>query len=767
MGDIIHWVLNWIFGKRLPKEVEETWSATIGKMTDEFNGFCTCESGYFGYGRYSTWLTAAQFQMDLMDNGLKKSKATEGMKKQVLHFRLLINNSEKQRRQSNDLFMRREIEAQKAFFEAPGRPPLDEQQRRAVVCDEDQTLVLAGAGSGKTSVIAAKVAYLVKVRKVPEREILLLTYSKKARGVMDDRVKGNYGVMGVPCKTIHALGLSVIQGVEGRSPRMLEEDKAPVKGSRLMLEETIFQTLMAENKDFVTKMMGFLQEFLEPVKTEWDFNNLEEWEAYILGLGGHYTLSNHKVRSYEEKMIANYLFTHGIKFDYERSYEVDTATADKRQYTPDFYLKDYGIYLEHFGVDRNGNPPHFFTEEQKKEYRDGLVWKPELHRKNKTKLICTYSYMRSEGLLTRELERLLVENGVILNDHPIDFKQLLRRSDVSQFVQKILSKFLGLYKVGGFSTLELRKRAEQFDGMTRLRTRVFLDVFEIFYSAYERELAAQKKIDFGDMITRALDYVENRYERWGGRYSYIIVDEFQDTAMGSVKLIRAVAAKSPGCKLYFVGDDWQSIYRFSGSDVTLVQDFEKVFKGGRVVELGNNYRSRPNIVRLGEKFILRNPRQRKKTVRAVQTGSLKNLVIKFNREKTVGVFIRNMWPDEKGGRPKIFFLGRYNEDKPEYLDHLAGEFKDRQIEFMSIHASKGLEADYVFLVPPKRKHFPSTIAEDPLLDLVAAPRDGFSHSEERRLMYVAITRARKQVFFIEPTDAGRMPFFQEIQGMLN
>ena len=192
-----------------------------------------------------------------------------------------------------------------------------------------------------------------------------------------------------------------------------------------------------------------------------------------------------------------------------------------------------------------------------------------------------------------------------------------------------------------------------------------------------------------------------------------------------------------------------------------------MFKGGRVVELGNNYRSRPNIVRLGEKFILRNPRQRKKTVRAVQVGALKNMVIKFNREKTVSVFIRNMWPDEKGRRLNIYFLGRYNEDKPEYLDHLIGEFKNHKIEFMSIHASKGLEADYVFLVPPKRKHFPSVIEEDPLLDLVAAPRDGFDHSEERRLMYVAITRARRQVFFIEPPDPGRMPFFQEIKGILN
>ena len=573
MGDFFQTIIKWLFGKSLPNEVEETWSGSIRRLTDEYNGLCTCGSGYFGYGRYSAWLTAAQYQMELMDSGLKKAKATEGLKKQVLHFRLLINNSENQRSQSNDAFMRREIEAQKAFFEAPGRPPLDEQQRQAVVCDEDQTLVLAGAGSGKTSVIAAKVAYLVKVRHVPENKILLLTYAKKASVEMDERVKGRYGVKEVECRTIHALGKDVIRRVEGRAPRLVEDDNAPVKGSRLLVEETIFQTRLAENKDFMAKMVGFLQEFLEPVKTEWDFKNLADWEAYIQDLGGLYTLSNNHVKSYEEKLIANYLFTHGIKFDYERPYEIDTTTADKRQYTPDFYIKDYGIYLEHFGVDRNGNPPSFYTESQKKNYKAGLAWKTELHRKNKTKLICTYSYMRNEGNLTRELERFLTENGVVLNDHPVDFKQLLKGPEVSQFVKKILSKFLGLYKVGGFSLVELREKAEQFDGLTRLRARVFMDVFEIFRSAYEKELAAQQQIDFGDMITRALDYVENQYEKWGGRYSHIIVDEFQDTAMGSVKLIRAVAAKNLGCKLYFVGDDWQSIFRFNGSDVNLVQGF--------------------------------------------------------------------------------------------------------------------------------------------------------------------------------------------------
>ena len=160
---------------------------------------------------------------------------------------------------------------------------------------------------------------------------------------------------------------------------------------------------------------------------------------------------------------------------------------------------------------------------------------------------------------------------------------------------------------------------------TTIRSLAFLEVFGIFYEAYQKELQKLKMIDFGDMINRSCQYVEQDYSKWGEKYKYIIVDEFQDTASGAVKLIRAIAAKNSDCKLYFVGDDLQSIYRFNGSDVSLIQKFEEIFKDGRIVDLGNNYRSLPNVVFLGEKFIKRNPYQRKKSVSAIQTQTRKNI----------------------------------------------------------------------------------------------------------------------------------------------
>jgi DNA helicase-4 len=279
-------------------------------------------------------------------------------------------------------------------------------------------------------------------------------------------------------------------------------------------------------------------------------------------------------------------------------------------------------------------------------------------------------------------------------------------------------------------------------------------------------LAKIKKIDFGDMINRARGYVEKDDGKWGARFRYIIVDEFQDTASGAIKLIRAIGAQNPGCKLYFVGDDWQSIYRFNGSDVGLIQKFEETFTDGRVVSLGNNYRSFRNVVELGEAFITKNPYQRKKTVRSMQSLEKRNLILYLNKSELIEKFIRNACEWEKLKKADIFFLGRYKADQPKYLEVLSRKFKELNISFMTIHKSKGLEADFVFLLPPAELHFPSNISDDPILDLVAAPRENYDHAEERRLMYVAITRAKRQVFFIRPENEKRMPFFREIEEML-
>ena len=763
---VLEKILSWFFKPKVTKPEIESFRAKVLELKSLFEEECGFEKGYFNGSRYRHWLYKAENILNDYKKMLEGRRSTSDLKSLNVDLRMYLNSANEKRKIFNDTFMATEVAAQREFFEKGQEKPLDNDQRLAVVCDEDHTLVLAGAGSGKTSVIAVKAAYLAKVKHVPEEEILLLTFGKKASEEMQKRVREKYGLKKIKAGTIHALGKGIISKVEGRAPEVLEDDSAATRNTQLYLQNVVVEKLMRTDASFLRQMTGFLNEFSYPSKTEWDFKNLEEWTAYIEGLGELVTLSYHRVNSLEEKMVADFLFSRGINFEYEKPYKIETATEEKHQYCPDFYLTDYDIYLEHFGIDRNGNPPPFYSEDKKKNYVKDMEWKKELHKANETKLICTYSYMKREGTLTRDLEELLIQNGVQLKNHPIQFEKLIKSAYISRFIAKVIKAFLGLYKQGGHALNELREKIKGRRDLDSLRSMAFLELFGPFHAAYEKELAGLKKIDFADMINRARGYVENDYPKWGAKFRYIIVDEFQDTAAGAVKLIRAIGAQNPGCKLYFVGDDWQSIYRFNGSDVSLIQKFEETFSDGRVVPLGNNYRSFRNVVELGEAFITKNPFQRKKTVRSVQGMSRKNSIIFTNTSELIEKYIRNACEWQKIDKADIFFLGRYNADEPYYLKGISKKFKNLNISFMTIHKSKGLEAEFVFLLPPKDLHFPSNVMDDPILDLVAASREKFEHSEERRLMYVAITRAKRQVFFIRPEDEKRMPFFKEIEEML-
>lgn len=752
--------------QKLGPEKSKEFDNRLNSLIEEIQGYRNFRSGYLNQKKAQGWSVKA---IDLLGKGfalLDDFNIDPELNKKWDEFQSQCENELQLRSTYNDAYANHELEKFKDFFDKSGSNPLDEDQRRAVVCDEDNTLVLAGAGSGKTAVIAAKVGYLVKCKKVDPGDILLLTFGKEAAKEMKRRVKDWYGIQNVECRTIHSLGYQIIARGSKKKPRMLEEDDAPTRNSQDFLDLEIFKELYQKNKEFYKGVIDYFSGYLKPYIPQYDFETKKEWDEYVAELGDLYTLSNHKVKSLEEKVIANFLFKKGVKFEYEKPYEIPTETMEKRQYQPDFYLTDYGIYLEHFGVDKNGNPPHFFTSEEKKKYLEGMKWKESLHKTNKTKLICTYSHQQADGVLENELEKMLQKEGVSLSEQPVDLDKLIRKSDINQFLKKILRKFTDLFKTSGLNFNDLTTRAQVGPPVFRQRNLVFLKIFKIFYDSYQASIESNGQIDFGDMLNKSLQYVIQAFPVLGLKFRYIIVDEFQDTAQGAIKLIRAIGDQNHDCRLFFVGDDWQSIYRFNGSDVGMIQKFEDRFPNNKVVEIGINYRSYPNVVDLGKKFIVKNPHQRSKSVRSFHQSLKINQVIRIHNQGVVKMFLATIDKAEKDKGASVYFLGRYNEDAPEYLAVLKKGFKNLKIEYMTIHKSKGLEADYVFIIPPKKNSFPSVIEDDPVLDLVAAPRENYQFAEERRLMYVAITRARKQVFFIRPANEKQKTFIGEIEGML-
>lgn len=302
---------------------------------------------------------------------------------------------------------------------------LDEQQRRAVVVDEDNNLILAGAGSGKTLTISGKVKYLVDVKNIKPEEILLISFTKKAADEMNERISKKLGI-NVESKTFHKLGLDIIKEKRKKSPDISNNlDKIIDKyfKEKIYNDKSKFKNLIIFYSCYINIPKDIAQfdnlgEYykhcksldLTTLKCKYEIKKINKVEEKKLKLEKN-TIRGEQVKSIEEVMIANYLYLNGVKYVYEYKYPYDLNDNYRKNYRPDFYLPDYDIYIEHFGISKDYKAP-WLSELEEKKYIEGICWKRELHKQHNTTLVETYSYYNTEGILLRELEKKLTKLGV-------------------------------------------------------------------------------------------------------------------------------------------------------------------------------------------------------------------------------------------------------------------------------------------------------------------------------------------------------------------
>lgn len=657
----------------------------------------------------------------------------------------------------NGEFVAREMGRWKDFFDGVEKYPLTKQQRLAVVTDEDNTLVLAGAGTGKTSTLMAKVGYLLKSGLAKPEELLLVSFTRKSADEMQARIRKKLAE-DVTVRTFHSLGLEIVSEVEGRKPLLARSAEDPkVLGETLL---RLIKLLIRSDFKFLWALQSFLTSDLLPYKSATEFRSQAAYEAWLRDSGMR-ALSGDQLKSYEEIEIANWLFLNGVRFHYERPYEFNTASREFRQYQPDFYYPDYGIYHEHFGVDKHGRTAPYVDQER---YWEGIRWKRHLHDSNGTALIETFSWMKTEGVLLEELEKMLLERGVTLRPlPPEDVLAQFERAKVVNPLLKLLSTFLAVFKGSCMSEAELEERAHKSDRYNRNQT--FLKIFLPLFHAYEENHRARGEVDFDDMIRRAVDYV--RRGEYQSPFRYILVDEFQDISRGRAELLKALRGQVAGSRLFCVGDDWQSIYRFTGSDLDIVTGFSRHFGATQTVALDRTFRFNDKLVDFSSRFILKNESQLRKTLtphRKMAGPAVELAMVLRDAEEGIYGQILQRIEGESRGR-SVFFLGRNRYVLPDKgaREALREEFPGLKITFLTAHKSKGLEADYVILCGLKggRLGFPSEIVDDDVLDLVLAKPDQFPNGEERRLFYVAVTRARHKVYLVGDAH-NPSPFLQEL-----
>ena len=647
------------------------------------------------------------------------------------------------RRCANSLYISNNIPTVQAATLETLRNPLTNEQAKAVATDEDATLVLAGAGTGKTSVIVGKVAHLVRNQDVSPDQILMLAYNRKAADEIRGRLKGNLSAAHV--HTFHSFGRRVIAESE-TAPTIskLAEDDLALKRA---VDDIIGELL--NDPEQSKAVIDFIVYHHAPYRPAFDFETQDEYEEYVRGVELR-TLSGDLVKSFEELAIANYLTEHGVEFRYEEPYEMPTATRRHRQYQPDFFLPGHGIYIEHFALDQDGRPPPGWSG-----YAEGVEWKRRIHSQRGSTLVETYSWQHRQGVLLPTLRKRLEEKGVHFAQ--VSRQTLVRRlaQEQSSWLAGLLATFLNHVKSGGLSSADLRARGRE--NGDRRRNQAFLDVFDQVRARYQKLLADEKALDFHDLINLAAEQI--REDRRKPQYRYVLVDEFQDISAGRMKLLQAL--RRPDTAYFLVGDDWQSIYRFAGSDVGLLRDCGDRLGHLEERTLSRTFRFAEGILDPSTAFVKRNPEQTQRPLLPASGAEDEGVAIVADSSPAGGAAraLQDIEAKARGQPRTVLVLGRYRQRRGGLpTPSLRGSLS---VEFSTAHGAKGREADYAIVLDLNdgRWGFPSKVEDDPLLELVLPPVSGgaYPFAEERRLLYVAMTRARIGAYLV--TDPVRPSTF--------
>ena len=742
-------------------------------------------------------------------------------------------------KQANELYINKELKDNSDLFDDLGGKSLDSQQRDAIVVDEDAVRVIAGAGSGKTFTIQGKVRYLTEKRDVDPSEILAISFSNASVNDLEERIDEPIDI-----KTFHKVGKDILTQYNQYSRPDTSALKRIIK--RYLTKKAL------KSADISKKLIEFFSFYINVPPSEEDIKyegDLLDWQEGVdfstlkrrFKNKQRETLNNEIVRSYEELYIANFLFIHGINYTYEKIYSYPNKNFERefnkfkeflfsfdeeipdelkndivrsllnltdiceeyeiKNYFPDFYLNDYNIYIEHFGLNRNCEN-HLIGGKSSEEYVKEMEWKRKVHKKYETTLIETFSYYQSENRLLTRLAEKLQAQGVEFNE--IDYRRvyaiLLENKTIKEWEDFIvlLKTFIELFKGNNYDGDKFKEFYGYVDGFkssfSKDRTIAFLKIVEEIYNDYEAYLLKIKKIDFNDMINKASDcIVKNGLNL---PYKYIIVDEYQDTSFTRYNLLRNIC-DNIGAKIMVVGDDWQSIYSFSGCDVNIFTKFDNFFDVCETRYVEKTYRNSQQLIDASSNFVMKNPDQSRKELKSSKSLECPIKIVKFDNDfdeiLKFELIIKNIINQSKFENKKILILGRNNkdifnllknfnvknEDGKRKFEILGDEDKLRRdkfvkivyrynpnvnIEYRTVHQSKGLECDNVILINLKnwRAGFPNKMVDDPVLNFVKMNGDSFSYAEERRLFYVALTRTKNNVYLLAPYFKSSV-FIQELE----
>ena len=745
------------------------------------------------------------FFSDLESNGLlrKYSKKDYARVKSFIDsYSSLCNLNEKTSifTSHNEEFINRHLKEDKRYLDDVLKKIdsdilLDEDQRRVVLSDEDYTLVIAGAGAGKTTAIAAKVKYLADKKGIDPKKILVVSFTNYAVNELKERINKSLKI-NCPISTFHSVGYAVLRKQDDISPLIVdsgflyESVNKYLKKTVLTDESTVRNLVLFFGSYFDAPFDANSKDQFSQIILRTDTSTLKgnmpdyEDNTFDRRTGKRITLNSEYVRSLDEVRIANFLFLNQINYTYEEPYQYRILHAQK-PYTPDFHLRqgNKDVYLEHFGITEDGKH-NYYSEEELNRYKKAIEDKKRIHAQHNTTLLTTFSKYNDGRDLVEHLKELLLSNGFKIE--PASYEQIyskLASREESKYISKLvrlICSFIINFKTNDFNDTQF---AVWNSSVNNDRTRLFLSIVEKCYYNYQRELSERNAVDFEDMINKSAQMINNSISlKEKIDFDYIIVDEYQDISKQRFNLTNALRQLCDA-KLIVVGDDWQSIYAYAGSDIKLFTDFESMMGYAEILTIRHTYRNSQQIIDIAGKFIQNNPNQFKKDLispkkivdpifvfpYSEKTEDVKNSKGRggkyYNIGKALNCVLEKISEDEDLSSQKILLVGRYSFDAYNLCKSEDFELKDRSVviskkypnvhlEFLTAHKSKGLGFDNVIIVNARDETygFPSKIDNDPIFKLVIHEDHSVDYAEERRLFYVSLTRTKRRVYIICPEN---------------
>jgi DNA helicase-4 len=670
----------------------------------------------------------------------------------------------------------------KTFLKNPNGSPVkipDEEQALAIASVSDHVLVAARAGSGKTETVANRAAFLQKHCAASPGEMLLLAFNRDAAAEMAERLKSKLSGLPLPhVMTFHALAFALVPGAK---QILVNQSNGADQSLNQEFQRVLMDTLAdLEFEARVRRLMlaHFRNDWERVVRGGYNLDP-EEMLQYRRNLASE-TLRGEYVKSFGEKVIANFLFEHDIPYRYEQSHWWSGFN-----YRPDFTIPKSGsmtkpVVIEYFGL--LGDPEYDDACEQKRDYWAG--------KSNEWILIELTPEHLYGGV--KEFERQLAEllKPAIVPTRRLSEEDIwLRiRDRVILGFTEAMTGFVGRCRKHWISPDRLAEMIAAHHPLSEIEG-WFIEIALELYEAYLSRLAAIDADDFDGLMQRAVTLIESgvsKFSRKGAtgdlrQIRYLFVDEYQDFTELFHRMVSALRRLNPNVGVFCVGDDWQAINRFAGSDLKYYKDFPEIFVPSSRLGIHTNRRSKITIVEVGNALMKGRGEPARAAAEDLGAAIIVDLakfkpssleVALFSKslltpvvlriagkalsesKRVVLLSVKNILVDPGGGQMHLErYLALLRSKLPE-------PFRER-LTISTAHGYKGQESDVVIILDAMERSYPLIHPNWVFARVLGESVDAII-DESRRLFYVALTRAREKVFVI--TEKGRAsPFLDDIE----